>query len=58
MTTTSTRQYTTSNISMFMKNLGYKWSNEAQIYYNDIDYVDNISRKLAEKLYIKLILNK
>ena len=47
---------TTSDISMFMNELGYKWSNEAQTYY---DYnFEHISRKSAERLYKYLIGDK
>jgi hypothetical protein len=44
---------TTSDISSFMRELGYQWSNEAQTYY---DYnFQHISRKSAERIYKKLI---
>jgi hypothetical protein len=46
---------TTSDISAFMRELGYQWSNEAQIYY---DYNYNlVSRKSAERIYGRLIGN-
>ena len=44
---------TTSDISAFMQELGYQWSNEAQTYY-DYDY-QLISRKSADRLYKKII---
>ncbi len=47
---------TTSDISQFMKELGYRWSNEAQVYY-DYNY-EHISRKSADRLYKYLIGDK
>lgn len=47
---------TTSDISAFMRELGYEWSNQAQVYFN-WDY-DNLKRRQAEKLYKKLIGEK
>ncbi len=47
---------TTSDISSLMMDLGYLWSNEAQVYY-DYGY-ELISRKSAEKIYDRLIGNK
>lgn len=44
---------TTSDISMFMRELGYQWSNEAQVFY-DWDF-QHISRKSADRLYKYLI---
>ena len=47
---------TTSDISMFMRELGYEWSNQVQTYFNyDFEY---ISGKQAEKMYEKIIGNK
>jgi hypothetical protein len=46
---------TTSDISSFMRELGYLWSNEAQTYYNG--YYQHISRKSAEGLYKYLVGN-
>ena len=47
---------TTSDISSFMRELGYVWSNEVQTYY---DYnFQTISRKSAERLYTRLIGDK
>ena len=47
---------TTSDISSLMRELGYKWSNEAQVYY-DSGY-QHISSKSAKGLYKYLIGNK
>lgn len=44
---------TTSDISEFMRELGYSWSNEAQIYYNY--YYEHITQEVAIKLYEILI---
>ncbi len=44
---------TTSDISAFMRELGYLWSNEAQVYY-DFNY-EHISDKSARKLYKYLV---
>lgn len=50
---------TTSDISMFMKHLGFKWSNEAQIYYWDnMTGYGYINRKTAKRLYKVLIGDK
>ena len=50
---TSSTYPTTSDISAFMKELGYLWSNEAQTFY---DYnFQLISRKSAERLYNYLV---
>lgn len=39
-----------------MRELGYQWSNEAQVYF---DYnFEHISRKSAERLYKRFIGNK
>ena len=49
----STGSYpTTSDISEFMAKLGFKWSNEAQLYYHDspLGY-EHVSRKTAERLF-------
>jgi len=48
---------TTSDISAFMKDIGFVWSNEAQTYYENIRY-DYISRRTAEKLYKHFIGDK
>jgi len=47
---------TTSDISMFMQELGFKWSNDAQIYYHDnsLGY-EHMSGRTAERLYKYLI---
>lgn len=49
---------TTSDISMFMKELGFYWSNDAQIYYhaNSSGY-EHITRNTAERLYLYLMGN-
>lgn len=47
---------TTSDINCFMRELGYLWSNEAQVYY-DYNY-QHISDKSAKRLYKKLIGEK
>lgn len=44
---------TTSDISMLMRELGFDWSNQTQVYY---DYnCQLISRKAAERIYKKLL---
>ena len=48
---------TTSDIGSFMRELGYEWSNEAQIYYCKYDY-SHISGKVAKRLYKYLIGDK
>jgi len=50
---------TTSDVSMFMRELGFKWSNDAQIYYHDnmLGY-EHLSRKTADRLYKYLIGDK
>jgi hypothetical protein len=47
---------TTSDISAFMQELGYLWSNEAQTYY-DFNF-EHISRKSAERMYKYLVGEK
>ena len=47
---------TTSDICAFMQELGYLWSNEAQVYY-DYNY-EHISRESAERLYKYLVGDK
>lgn len=47
---------TTSDISQFMRDFGFEWSNDAQVYY-DFDF-EHISNKTARKLYKLLIGNK
>ena len=50
---------TTSDISMFMRELGFKWSNDAQIYYYDSSLgYEHISNKTANRLYKYLIGDK
>lgn len=50
---------TTSDISQLMQFLGFKWSNDAQIYYHDnMNGYEHLSRKTAERLYKILIGNK
>lgn len=49
---------TISDISMLMKEFGYKWSNEAQVYYEIGNYDGHITRKASEKLYERLIGKK
>jgi hypothetical protein len=50
---------TTSDISMFMQELGYKWSNDAQIYYNQNGArYTHMSRDGADRLYKYLIGDK
>lgn len=47
---------TTSDISMLMKELGFKWSNEGQIYYSwNYQHIDS---KTAEFIYERLLGNK
>jgi hypothetical protein len=49
---------TTSDISMLMRDLGFKWSNDAQIYYHDdMNRYEHLSRKTADRLYKILIGN-
>ena len=48
---------TTSDISQFMQRLGYKWSNEAQVYYETGNYDGHITRRTAEKMYRRVIGN-
>ncbi len=50
---------TTSDISEFMRNLGFQWSNDAQVYYCDqfvsrVNSWHTMDRATAEHLYIKL----
>lgn len=40
---------TTSDISGFMREIGYEWSNDVQTYYNG--YYETISDKQARRLY-------
>jgi hypothetical protein len=50
---------TTSDISMFMRSLGFKWSNDAQIYYHDnMNRYEHLSRNTAERLYKHFIGDK
>lgn len=50
---------TTSDISVFMQELGYKWSNDAQIYYNQNGAMyTHMTRLTAERLYRYLIGDK
>jgi len=50
---------TTSDISMFMRELGFEWSNNAQIYYHDnMNRYEHLSNKTAERLYKILVGNK
>lgn len=50
---------TTSDISMFMRELGFEWSNQAQLYFhsNSLKY-EYLSRATAERLYKYLIGDK
>jgi len=50
---------TTSDISMFMQELGFKWSNDAQIFYhqNSLGY-EHLSDETAKRLYKYLIGDK
>lgn len=50
---------TTSDISCFMGELGFKWSNDAQVYYHEsmIKY-EHLTRQTAERLYKYLIGDK
>lgn len=50
---------TISDISMFMREIGFKWSNDTQIYYHDnINGYEHLSKQTAERLYKYLIGNK
>ena len=50
---------TTSDISQFMGDLNFKWSNQAQIYFKDNGAkYEHLSGPVAEHLYLKLIGNK
>lgn len=49
---------TTSDISQFMQWLGYRWSNEAQCYYETGNWDGHITRKMADKMYARVIGNK
>ena len=54
---------TTSDISMFMTKLGYKWSNQAQVYFYNIpckclprhDMIQTIDDTTAKHIYKSLI---
>lgn len=47
---------TTSDISAFMQSLGFKWSNQARVYYHDSSLgYEYVSRKTAETIYLKLL---
>ena len=48
---------TTSDISMLMKDLGFKWSNEGQIYYHEYNY-EHLESNTAEAIYQKLVGRK
>ena len=48
---------TTSDILQMMHALGYSWSNDAQTYYNRMDF-DLVSRKMAERIYENFIGGK
>lgn len=47
---------TTSDISQFMRDIGFQWSNEGQIYFGS-NY-QHIERKVAEYMYERLIGNE
>lgn len=50
---------TTSDISAFMQSIGFKWSNEAQLYYHDSSLgYEHISDKTARRLYKHFIGDK
>lgn len=53
---TTNSPYTISDISMFMRDLGFVWSNQSQIYYNTCYY--HINNKVAEWLYRSIIGDK
>ena len=62
----STSHPTTSDISMFMRDFNYEWSNQAQIYFYNIpckclprhDTIQTINRVTAEHMYKSLIGDK
>lgn len=57
---------TTSDVSMFMKDLCYEWSNQAQVYYYNIpckclprhNTIQTINRTTAEHMYKCLLGDK